>query len=156
MTQGSVVDQQFWEREYRQHREMALAMLAREFPSVPDHDEIYHDAWLEALEWRSQGNDIVNLGAVLRSIVWRNACDFKRVIHPDAIDPASGAITFQRDPEPLPEEQVELRLQSAVARQIADSLDERQAAAIKLRFEQQLDRKDIERKLGVTRKRLDK
>ena len=156
MTQGSVVDQQVWEREYREHRTMALAMLARDFPSLPDHDEIYHEALTQALELRAEGHDVENLGGLLRAIVWRHACDLTRVICPDAVDPGSGVFQYERDPELLPEEQAELRIESAVARQIVDSLDERQAAAIKLRFEQQLDRKTIGRTLGVTQKRLDK
>src|SRR4051794_35708382 len=154
MTQGSVVQQQVSEQEYREHREMARAMLARDFPSLSDPDEIYHEAWLEALEMRARGQELVNLGGLLRLIVWRRARDHFRDLRAQPADPSSAIFDCGADPELPPDEQAERSMDVALAKLIVESLDERQAAAIKLRFNQQMARKDIERQLGVTRKRL--
>lgn len=153
---GPVFDEQIWEREYRTHREMARGILAREFPSLSDPDEIYHEAWLETLEKQARGEDITNLGGLLRLIVKRRASDRLRHLRVQPVDPSSGVFERQLDTEPLPDQQAERSLDIALARQIIDSLDERQAAAIKLRFDEQMSRKDIVRTLGVTQKRLDK
>jgi RNA polymerase sigma factor (sigma-70 family) len=156
MGHGSVVEEQVWDREYVEHRRMARAMLAREFPSLPDPDEIYQEAWVEALELRARGQELKNLGGLLRVIVLRRARDRVRKLSPQVIDPDSGVFGFQVDPDLLPDEQVQLRIDGAMARQVVDSLDARQAAAIKLRFDQQLSSSEIQQQLGVTRKRLDK
>jgi predicted RNA polymerase sigma factor len=43
------------EREYREHRDSVLAMLAAQFPRLGDPEELYQDAWAELLELEQQG-----------------------------------------------------------------------------------------------------
>ena len=125
------------EREYVAHRSVVLAMLRNEFGGVPDHEELYQEAWTEALEIQARGGDIVNLGGLLRTIAWRRARDRLRKQRPMAIDPGSPLFAAQTDPaQPLVEQAV-TRFDAAVIRQVVESLEPRQAAAIKL------DRKSV-------------
>ena len=75
MSQVPVVDGQGVEREYLAHRREVLAMLGSEFRGLPDHEELYQEAWTEALELRARGQEIANLGGLLRTIAWRRARD---------------------------------------------------------------------------------
>ncbi|MCW2966595.1 MAG: polymerase, sigma-24 subunit, subfamily, partial [Solirubrobacteraceae bacterium] len=156
MPQPSARESQVLEREYVAQRAGVLAMLRGEFGGVPDHEELYQEAWTEALEIQARGGDIVNLGGLLRTIAWRRARDRLRKHRPAALDPGSQVFACQSDPDALPEEQVEVRLDAALIRQVVDSLEPRQAAAIKLRFDCHMDAREIQRQLGVTPKRLEK
>src|SRR3954452_2856609 len=45
----SPTDSRELEQEYLAHREMVLAMLRAEFGGLRDHEELYQEAWAEAL-----------------------------------------------------------------------------------------------------------
>ena len=153
---GSVTKGASVEQDYVAHRRSVLAMLRADFGGVPDHEELYQEAWTEALELMARGETIGNLGGLLRTIAWRRARDRLRKHKPETLDPSSPTMLRQESADAAPDETVATRLDAALIRQVVDSLDERQAAVIKLRFERQLGSSEIERELGVTRKRLDK
>lgn len=144
------------EREYVAHRGAVLAMLRSDFGGVPDHEELYQDAWTELLELQAKGQQLKSIRGLLKTIAWRRARDRLRKMKPETIDPASMVIQLQPDTGPLPDEQTHVRLEAAVLRQIIDRLEPRQAAALKLRFDWHLDRNEIQERLGVTEKRLEK
>ncbi len=49
------------EREYVAHRAAVLAMLRADYRSLPDHEELYQEAWTELLELRARGEEIENV-----------------------------------------------------------------------------------------------
>jgi RNA polymerase sigma factor (sigma-70 family) len=144
------------ERQYVAHRSSVMAMLRSEFGGLPDHEELYQEAWTEALELRARGKEIANVGGLLRTIAWRRARDQLRKSKPTTLDPSSAVFEVQSDPSPTPDVQAQVRLDAAVIREVVDSLDERQAAVIKLRFDDQLSSREIQEQLGVSPKRLEK
>ena len=142
-------------QEYLAHRPMVLAMLRAEFGGLrEDHEELYQEAWAEALELRARGTLIHNVAALLRTIAWRRARDRLRNRTADAVDPTSGLLAGLVDPAPTPAEQMQLRLDAAVVRDVIDALEPRQAAALKLRFDLHLDSSEIQQRLGLTAKTL--
>ena len=138
------------ERDYRVCRGEILAMLRIEFPGVPDHEEIYQEAWAEALEREARGADLTDPGGLLRTIAWRRARDRLRKRGAEAVDPTSGVLQAQPDPAPLPDEQTEIRLDAALIRHVVETLDDRHAAVIKLRFDCHFTSREIQQRLGVT------
>lgn len=144
------------EREYVAHRGAVLAMLRADFGGVPDLEELYQEAWTELLELRARGDRLKSVRGLLKTIAWRRARDRLRKMKPDTLDPMSPALTLETDTEPLPDEQAQIRLDAVVLRQIIDRLDPRQAAVLKLRFDWQLDSREIQERLGVSPKRLEK
>src|SRR3954447_2402940 len=133
MPQRSAVAHDAREHDYRTHRDGILAMLRAQFPGVPDHEEIYQEAWAEALEREAEGHDLTEPGGLLRTIAWRRARDRLRDRSDDVIDPTSAAFNHVADPAASPDEEVEVRLEAALVRQVVDALDEQHAAVIKLR-----------------------
>ena len=131
-------------------------MLRSDFGGVPDHEELYQEAWTELLELRARGGELTSVRGLLKTIAWRRARDRLRKMKPDSIDPSSPVLASQADTDPLPDEQAQVRLDAAVLRQIIDRLEPRQAAALKLRFDWHLDSREIQERLGVTPKRLEK
>jgi RNA polymerase sigma factor (sigma-70 family) len=144
------------EREYVAHRGAVLAMLRADFGGVPDLEELYQEAWTELLELRARGDRLKSVRGLLKTIAWRRARDRLRKMKPDTLDPMSPALTLEADSEPLPDEQAQIRLDAVVLRQIIDRLDPRQAAVLKLRFDWHLDAREIQERLGVSPKRLEK
>jgi RNA polymerase sigma factor (sigma-70 family) len=144
------------EREYVAHREPVLAMLRSEFPRLADHEELYQEAWAELLERRARGGETRKMRGLLKTIAWRRARDRVRKKRPDSVDPASPIVAMAADPEELPDVQAQLRLDGAVIRQIVERLEPRQAAVLKLRFDWGLEAREIQERLGVTPKRLEK
>src|SRR4051812_37030321 len=139
-----------------EHRRAVLGMLHTEFGGLPDHEELYQEAWTEALELRARGERVDNVRGLLLTIAWRRARDRLRNHKPELVEPDSGTLTFQLDPGPSPEEETEIRVEAATLRSVIDTLEPRQAAALKLRFDWHLDAKEIQRRLGVSPKRLEK
>lgn len=156
MAQGSVIDEQRFEREYVAQRRMVQAMLRAEFDGVPDHEEIYQEAWTETLEMQARGETIYNLGGLLRTIAWRRARDRLRNESAALLDPTSHVLNNVADSEALPDEQVLLRMEAALVSHVIDSLEPREAAVIKLRFEKKMDSRQIQRALGLSTKNLEK
>jgi RNA polymerase sigma factor (sigma-70 family) len=144
------------EREYVEHREAVLAMLRAEFPRLRDHEELYQEAWAELLEQRARGGETSRMRGLLKTIAWRRARDRLRRRRPEPVDPTSPIVAMAADPEDQPDVQAQLRLDGAVVRQIVERLEPRQAAVLKLRFDWGLDAREIQQRLGVTPKRLEK
>jgi RNA polymerase sigma factor (sigma-70 family) len=144
------------EREYVAHRGAVMAMLRSDFGGLPDLEELYQDAWTELLELRSRGETPKSVRGLLKTIAWRRARDRLRKMKPETLDPTSPVLTLEADTEPLPDEQAQVHLDALVLRQIIDRLEPRQAAALKLRFDWHLDSREIQERLGVTAKRLEK
>jgi RNA polymerase sigma factor (sigma-70 family) len=156
MTRLTAVESDEVERDYVAHRGTVLAMLRADFRRLPDHEEIYQEAWTETLEIRARGETVANTAGLLRTIAWRRARDRARKSVPYSLDPSSSIFESQHDDSSPPEEQAQLRLDAAAIRQIIDSLDPRHAAVLKLRFDHHLDATEIQRRLGVSPKRLEK
>ena len=144
------------EREYVEHREPVLGMLRAEFPRLGDHEELYHDAWAELLEHRARGGETTSVRGLLKTIAWRRARDRVRKRRPESVDPTSPVVALAADTEELPDVQAQLRLDGAVLRQIVDRLEPRQAAVLKMRFDWGLEAREIQERLGVSPKRLEK
>lgn len=156
MTRLTTVESEEVERDYVAHRGMVLSMLRADFRWLPDHEEVYQEAWTETLEIRARGETVVNTAGLLRTIAWRRARDRARKSVPDSLDPSSYVFELQHDAATPPDEQAQVRLDAAALRQIVDSLEPRHAAVLKLRFDQHLDAKEIQRQLGISPKRLEK
>lgn len=144
------------EREYLDHRNAVLAMLRSDYRSLPDHEELYQEAWTAILELRARGVEIDNVRALLKKIAWRRARDRVRKHTPEALDPDSYLFAIQADDGPSADEQAVIQMDAAIARQIVDSLEPRHAAVLKLRFEEHLDSAEIRKRLDVSPKRLEK
>src|SRR4051812_1543252 len=139
-----------------EHRRAVLGMLHTEFGGLEDHEELYQEAWTEALELRARGEHVDNVRGLLITIAWRRARDRLRNHKPELVEPDSGTLTFQVDPGPSPDEEMEIRLEAAAVRDVIDALEPRQAAALKLRFDWHLETEEIQRRLGVSPRRLEK
>ena len=144
------------EREYVAHRAAVLAMLRADYRSLPDHEELYQEAWAAVLELRARGIPIDNLRALLKKIAWRRARDRVRKLTPETLDPDSYLFGIQADDAPATDEQAVVHMDAAIARQIVDSLEPRHAAVLKLRFEEHLNSEEIGHRLDVSPKRLEK
>jgi RNA polymerase sigma factor (sigma-70 family) len=143
------------ERDYAEHRAAVLGMLGADFPRLRDLEEIYQEAWAELLTIERRGEVVEHRRALLKKIAWRRAADATKRRRPDAIDPFSPALTAATDEQALPDEQAQLRLDGDALRLVVDSLDEQQAAVLKLRFDQQLTAREVQDQLGIGEKRLE-
>lgn len=143
------------ERDYAEHRSAVLGMLAADFPRLPDAEEIYHEAWAELLTLERRGETVQHRRALLKKIAWRRAADAAKRRRPDAIDPSSQAFVDISDGELLPDEQAQLRLDGEALRVVVESLDEQQAAVLKMRFDQHLSAREVQGRLGISEKRLE-
>jgi RNA polymerase sigma factor (sigma-70 family) len=145
------------EQDYRQHRQAVLTMLRLDFPRLRDPEELYQEAWAELLELQARSTEPVhNVRALLKRIAWRRAADHFRKHKPDYVDPSSLVLTNAVDGGAATDEEVQVRLDAATIRMVIDTLDDRQAAVLKLRFDAGLSAKEIQERLGVTAKRLEK
>jgi RNA polymerase sigma factor (sigma-70 family) len=143
------------ERDYAEHRAPVLGMLGADFPRLRDAEEIYQEAWAELLTIERRGEVVEHRRALLKKIAWRRAADATKRRRPDAIDPFSPALTAATDDQVLPDEQAQLRLDGDALRLVVESLDEQQAAVLKLRFDQQLSAREVQDELGIGEKRLE-
>ena len=145
------------EREYRAHRRAVIGMLRSEFPPLwDDADEIYQHSWVELLALRAKGENVRNVRAMLKRIAWYSARDLADKRHPDSVDPSSLTLQRATDGDLLPDEQAELRIDAATIRLVIDSLEPREAAVLKMRFDEHLPAKEIQQRLGLSPKRLEK
>jgi RNA polymerase sigma factor (sigma-70 family) len=145
------------EREYRLHRQPVFAMLNSEFPGlVLEHDEIYQEAWTELLEISARGDPIRHVRGLLKTLAARRAADLVRRQRPEAIDPDELLLSEEFDTAPDVDERAQVRLDADVLHMIIDTLDDRQAAVLKLRFDCGLTGPEIQKLLGLSTKRLEK
>jgi len=144
------------EDEYRAHRDAVLAMLRAAFGTLVDPEEVYQEAWAETLALRARGKRVENLRGLLKTIAWRRARDRLRRPRPEPIDPSRAALASEPDPDVDPGARAEIHVDAAALRQVIDALEPRQAAVLKLRFDWQLEAREIQERLGVTAKRLEK
>jgi RNA polymerase sigma factor (sigma-70 family) len=142
------------EQDYAEHRGSVLAMLRADFPRLRDVEELYQEAWAELLELEGRGETVRHRRALLKKIAWRRAADVVKRRRPDTVDPSSAAMTAATDGELLPDEQAQLRLDGDALRLVVESLDEQQAAVLKLRFDRHLSVREIGGRLGLSEKRL--
>lgn len=143
------------ERDYAEHRAAILGMLGADFPRLRDAEEIYHEAWAELLTLERRGEVVQHRRALLKKIAWRRAADATKRRRPDAMDPSSPALIAATDDQALPDEQAQLRLDGDALRLVVESLDEQQAAALKLRFDQHLSAREVQDQLGIGEKRFE-
>ena len=143
-------------RDYTELRPAVAAMLRAEFPRLRDVDELYQEAWVELLDLERRGELVRNRRALLKTIAWRRAADQVRRKRAEAVDPSSPTLVGATDDVPPPDEQVAVRLDADGLRLVIEQLDARQAAALKLRFDLHLPAKEIQARLGVSPKRLEK
>lgn len=134
---------------------MVLGMLRGEFGGLPDHEELYQEAWAEVLSLRAQGKPINNLPALLRTVAWRRARDRLRNQGATAVDPTGTVLAGLADPAPEPDERAQFRLDLEAVHGVIESLEPRYAAVLKLRFDWHLEPHEIEHQLGVTAKQLE-
>jgi RNA polymerase sigma factor (sigma-70 family) len=130
-------------------------MLGADFPRLRDPEEIYHEAWAELLTIERRGEVVQHRRALLKKIAWRRAADATKRQRPDALDPSSPALVAATDDQALPEEQAQLRLDGDALRLVVESLDEQQAAILKLRFDQHLSAREAQDQLNIGEKRLE-
>lgn len=144
------------ERQYREFWPAVRALLRTRYSGLDDHEELYQEAWTELLEYEASGNVVRDTRALLKTIAERRARDRLRNYRPVVADPESATFLRTIDEAPSPEEQVQVRLDAAAIRQVIDILDEREAAALKLRYDLLLDAPEISLRLGIAPKRLEK
>lgn len=149
-------DSRALEREFVAHREAVLGMLRVQFSGVGDHEDLYQEAWAEAIERQARGEVINNFRALLKVIAWRRACDLYRKRVPVPTEAAQELLEQVADPEPLPDEVMDSRVDAAVIKRIVAEVGPREAAIVKLRFDLGLTTKEITEVLGISQKRLDK
>lgn len=145
------------EQQYRLYRQPVFAMLHSEFPGLlAEHDEIYQEAWTELLEIEARGEEIRNRRALLKTLARRRATDAVRRTRADSLDPSELILLEEPDPRPQVDEAVQVHLDADVLRLVIDTLDKRQAAVLKLRFDCGLSGPEIQELLGVSAKRFAK
>lgn len=144
------------DRAFEEHRNAVMSMLRSEFAGLDDHEDLYQEAWVEALEKIEEGTDVHNLRAFLRLIAWRRARDRLRKMAPTPEDPKGWILEHELDVGPLPDEIAQIHIDATAVRNVIDELDERRASVVKMRFDLGMSSVEIERTLGISRKRLDK
>ena len=144
------------EREYVAHRSAVLGMLRSQFHALRDPEELYQEAWAELLALIQRGGRPRSTQALLKTIARRRATDRLRHERAEIVDPGSAVLVDEADPRLAPDEQAQLTLDAVSARHLVESLEPRAAAALLLRYQHGLSTKEIEARLGVSTKRLEK
>jgi DNA-directed RNA polymerase specialized sigma24 family protein len=143
------------EGEYERHRGAVLGMLAKRFPRLDDDEllAIYHDAWARVLAKRGRGERIESLRAYLMAAAGAEAMNLvSRVRPPLPVGPDDRALTGLADDTVDVEEQVVVRDQARIARDLLDTLDERQRDVLKLRWDVGLSGPEVRAALGLSRR----
>jgi DNA-directed RNA polymerase specialized sigma24 family protein len=139
--------------EYARHRRAVLGMLAKRFPRLDEDDRlaIYHDAWARVLVKRQHGEDIHSLRAFLLATAGAEALNaVTRRKPPSPVGPDDPLLTALADDGATVEEQVVTRDEARIARNLLDSLDERQRDVLKLRWDLQLSGAEVRAALGLS------
>lgn len=144
------------EREYVEHRSAVLTMLRSQFHALEDPEELYQEAWADLLDLIRRGGEPRSTRAMLKTIAQRRATDLVRRSRADVVDPGSAVLIDAADPRLAPDEQAQLRLDAVAARHLVESLEPRAAAALLLRYQHGLSGTEIQARLGVSAKRLEK
>ncbi len=131
-------------------------MLRSRFPGLADPEELYQEAWAELLELIRRGGEPRSTRALLKTIAQRRATDRLRLTRADVVDPGSAVLVDTADPRLAPDEQAQLRLDAVAAQHLVESLEPRAAAALLLRYQHGLSAGEIQDRLGVSAKRLEK
>jgi len=142
-------------QEYERHRGAVLGMLAKRFPRMDDDERlaIYHDAWARVFTKRQRGEEIESLRAYLMATAGAEAMHaVSRGKPPSPIGPDDPRLTMLADDRVAVEEQVVVRDQARLARNLLDSLDERQRDVLKLRWDLQLSGAEVRAALGLSRR----
>jgi len=132
-----------------------MAMLGKRFPRF-DEDErlsIYHDAWARVLAKRERGEEIESLRAYLLATCAAEALHV--VSRPPPALPVGHdepLIASLADERASVEDQVVIKDQARLARNLIDSLDGRQRDVLKLRWDLQLNGREVRAALGLTRR----
>jgi len=141
------------EDEYERHRLAVLGMLAKRFPRL-DEDErlaVYHDAWTRVLAKRERDERIKSLRAYLLATAGAEALNkLSRGRVPTPVGPDDPRLAALSDEAPPLDEQVATRDQARIARNLLDTLDERQRDVLKLRWDLQLSGAEVRAALGLT------
>jgi RNA polymerase sigma factor (sigma-70 family) len=141
------------EREYERHRGAVLGMLAKRFPRFDEEERLglYHDAWARVLAKRARGETIDSLRAYLLATAGAeamNAATRRRAplpVGPD--DPLLGSLA---DNSLAVEDEVMVRDEARLARELIDSLDERQRDVLKLRWDIGMSASEVRAALGLS------
>lgn len=139
--------------EYARHRRAVLGMLGKRFPRLDENDRlaIYHDAWTRVLVKRRSGERIESLRAFLLATAGAEALNAVTRRRPPApVGPDDPLITGLPDHGTAVEDQVVIRDQARIARNLLDSLDERQRDVLKLRWDLQLTGAEVRAALGLS------
>jgi len=130
-------------------------MLAKRFPRF-DEDErlaLYHDAWARLLGKRERGEEIESLRAYLMATCSAEALHIvSRSKTPTPVAPEEPLFTTLADESAPVEEQVVMKDQARLARDLIESLDGRQRDVLKLRWDLQLRGPEVRAALGLTRR----
>jgi RNA polymerase sigma factor (sigma-70 family) len=142
-------------RAYREHEDAVLGMLARRFPrcDAGERRELYHDAWETALKKPRQGEEVESLRSLLLNCAQGRALDrIKREARTQPVGPDHPTLTTLGDETASTEERVLIRDEARIARELIDTLEPRQRALFKLRWDLQLRPREIRAALALTRK----
>jgi RNA polymerase sigma factor (sigma-70 family) len=128
-------------------------MLAKRFPRFDDDEllAIYHDAWARVLTKRERGEPIESLRAYLMATASGEALHLvSRTRPPLPVSPDDPLLTRLADEGQDVDEQVIQRDQARIARNLLDTLDERQRDVLKLRWDLQLSGPEVRATLGLS------
>lgn len=140
-------------REYEEHRAAVLAMLAKRFPRFDEEERLglYHEAWVRALAKRGRGESIDSLRAYLLATAGAEAMNAAtRRRPPLPLGPEDPLLGGLADDRPGVEDEVVVRDQARLARELIDSLDERQRAVLKLRWDVGMSPSEVRAALGLS------
>jgi DNA-directed RNA polymerase specialized sigma24 family protein len=143
------------EGEYGRHRGVVLGMLAKRFPRFDEGERlaIYHDSWARALSKLQRGEEIESLRAYLLATAGAEALNaVTRRKLPATLGLDDALLTTVADEQTAVDEQVVMRDQLRLARELIDSLEPRQRDVIKLRWDLQLSGGEIRAALGLSRR----
>lgn len=139
--------------EYERYRGPVLGMLAKRFPRLAQDDRlaIYQDTWVRVLAKRQRGERIESLRAYLLATAGAEALHLvSRARIPSPIGPDDPRLAGLSDDAPPLDEQVVTRDQARIARNLLDTLDERQRNVLKLRWDLQLSGAEVRAALGLS------
>lgn len=132
-----------------------LGMLAKRFPRLEEDERlaVYHDCWTRVLSKRERGEKIVSLRAYLMATAGAEALNLvSRGRVPTPIGPDDPRLATLSDDAPPLDEQVVTRDQARIARNLLETLDERQRDVLKLRWDLQLSGPEVQAALGLTQR----